>query len=170
MTQASNFLKLVPIRICLLSMLVFACATASPQSSDYDASDDQFLALEPTTLGLIASPTIWEVLEPVAGQTPQSTEGNQSLKVYVRKSDNGYKADVIESGLLDDSLKARHVRLDLRKEPEGVVHHQRAGSLSMLPHRQRRLADGALPLMATGATWSSPVYGGGIIPRLPLHQ
>ena len=119
MTKELSVRTIIPIGLISLSLLVSACATASPPSSDYDATDDQFLAVEPTTLGLIASPTIWQVLEPIAGGTPESTEGNQSLKVYVRKSAGGYQADVIISGLMDDSLMARHVRLDLRKEPEG---------------------------------------------------
>lgn len=103
----------------LLFLLVSACATASPQLSYYDAGDEEFVAVEPTTLGLIASPTIWQVLEPIASGIPESSEGNQDLAVYVGRTVSGYSADVITSNMLDDSVMARHVRLYLRKEPEG---------------------------------------------------
>jgi hypothetical protein len=80
---------------------------------------DRFVAIEPTEVGVVGAPTIWEALAPIGKGVPEGEEGDQTINVAVRKDGEIYVADVVRTGLLDDSVAADHVRIQFRREPEG---------------------------------------------------
>ena len=87
--------------------------------SGAEAPDGAFRPIEPTEAGVIGAPTIWMALAPLGATVPEGEEGDQSLSVQIRREDAVYIADVVRSGLLDDSVRADHVRVEFRREPEG---------------------------------------------------
>jgi hypothetical protein len=109
----------------ILGLFAAACVAgegdsgADAAASPFDAPHESFLAVEPTELGVIAAPTIWDALAPVGRRAPEGLEGDQRSELRVVKGGGGYFADIVQSGLLDDSIMAEHVRLELRLEPEG---------------------------------------------------
>jgi hypothetical protein len=80
---------------------------------------DRFVAVEPAEVGVVGAPTIWEALAPIGKRTPEGEEGDQTINIAVRKDAGIYVADVVRTGLLDDSVAADHVRIQFRREPEG---------------------------------------------------
>jgi hypothetical protein len=80
---------------------------------------DRFVAVEPTEVGVVGAPTIWEALAPIGKGVPEGEEGDQTINVALRKDGEIYVADVVRTGLLDDSVAADHLRIQFRREPEG---------------------------------------------------
>jgi hypothetical protein len=94
------------------------------------APNTAFIAIEPTELGVIGAPTVWEALGPLissdAHADPAGREGSEtgaaeheSVQFSVRETGDDAVADIVRSGLLDDSVSAGHVRVEFRREPDG---------------------------------------------------
>jgi hypothetical protein len=97
-----------------------APATAAPAQADASAVPAaSFKAREPSEIGVQAAPTIWQAIAPLAQNTPEGVEGKQELRVTIKRGANGYVADVVDDGLLDDSVATEHHRIEFRREPEG---------------------------------------------------
>ena len=59
-------------------------------------------------------------LEPLlGGEVNEEGEGNASLSLTVQEQGDSAIADVVRSGMLDDSVTAGHLRVEFRREPDG---------------------------------------------------
>jgi hypothetical protein len=80
------------------------------------APNSEFTAIEPTEIGVTAAPSVMEALEPILG--PEMTEG-ASLSLTITAQRDDAVADVVRSGMADDSVSAGHLRVEFRREPDG---------------------------------------------------
>lgn len=80
------------------------------------APNSEFTAIEPTEVGVVGAPSVMEALEPILG--PELTEGAQ-LHLSVNAQRDDAIADVVRTGMADDSVSAGHVRIEFRREPDG---------------------------------------------------
>ena len=80
------------------------------------APNTDFTAIEPSEVGVSGAPTVLEALGPLLG--PEVTEG-ANVSLSVRETGNDAIADLVRSGLADDSVSAGHVRVEFRREPDG---------------------------------------------------
>jgi|GEM_PF-2667111 len=80
------------------------------------APNDLFTAIEPSEVGVFGAPSVMEALDPLLG--PEVTEGS-NVSLSVREEGDGAIADIVRSGLADDSVSAGHVRVEFRREPDG---------------------------------------------------
>lgn len=92
-----------------------------PEIQEVDAAllaapNDSFTAIEPSEVGVFGAPTVREALEPLFG--PEMTEG-ANVHLTVRENGDTAVADIVRSGLADDSVSAGHVRIEFRREPDG---------------------------------------------------
>lgn len=83
-----------------------------------DAPAADFVALEPSELGVFGAPTIAEALDPLIG-SPEAHQEGASVSVSIRESSETAVADVVRANIPDDSVAAGHVRVEFRREPEG---------------------------------------------------
>lgn len=93
--------------------------TAAPNLPPVDAallaaSNDQFVAIEPSEIGVFGAPTIVEAMAPLLG--PEVSEG-ANISLSIRESGADAVADVVSAGLMDDAVSAAHVRVEFRREP-----------------------------------------------------
>lgn len=105
--------------------------TLPPVAPDLlSAPNSAFIAIEPTELGVIGAPTVWEALGPLissdAHADPLGQDGTEtgaaereSVHFSMRETGDDAVADIVRSGLLDDSVSAGHVRVEFRREPDG---------------------------------------------------
>ena len=80
------------------------------------ALNTDFTSIEPSEVGVSGAPTVLEALGPLLG--PEVTEG-ANVSLSVRETGNDAVADLVRSGLADDSVSAGHVRIEFRREPDG---------------------------------------------------
>lgn len=80
------------------------------------APNDLFTAIEPSEVGVFGAPSVMEALDPLLG--PEMTEG-ASVHLSVREEGDNSIADIVRTGLADDSVSAGHVRIEFRREPDG---------------------------------------------------
>lgn len=80
------------------------------------APNDAFTAIEPSEVGVFGAPDVMQALDPLLG--PEVTEGS-NVHLTVRESGNEAVADIVRSGLQDDSVSAGHVRIEFRREADG---------------------------------------------------
>jgi len=80
------------------------------------ATNAEFTAIEPSEVGVFGAPTVQEALAPLLG--PEMTEG-ADVSLSVRENGDDAVADLVRSGLADDSVSAGHVRIEFRREPDG---------------------------------------------------
>jgi hypothetical protein len=75
-----------------------------------------FTAVEPSELGVQAAPSVREALTPLL-----SSDVNEgaTLQLNVAESGEAAVADVVRSGLEDDSVSAAQLRIEFRREPDG---------------------------------------------------
>lgn len=85
--------------------------------ADREALASNFLAVEPSELGVFAAPSIDEALAGLLG--PESVEGGEALHLSVSESGEIAVADVVRTGIPDDSVGAGHVRIEFQRSPEG---------------------------------------------------
>lgn len=81
------------------------------------APSEAFMAIEPSEIGVMASETVEQAIEPLT-----SVElGGEGGAVHVSVRDEGANkfADVVRTELADDSIAAAHVRLEFMPSPEG---------------------------------------------------
>ncbi len=98
-----------------------ATEPAPPQLPPVDpellaAPNTAFTAIEPSEVGVFGAPNVMQALEPLLG--PEVSEG-ATLSVSIRESGEMTTADVVRSGLSDDSVSAGQVRLEFSREPDG---------------------------------------------------
>lgn len=81
------------------------------------APNSAFVAIEPTEIGIIGAPDIREAIAPLI--SVEALSEGEAVQLSVRESGDDATADVVRSGLADDSVGAGHVRIEFRREPEG---------------------------------------------------
>ena len=81
------------------------------------APDTDFNAIEPSEVGVSAAPTVMDALAPLLG--PELTEGADEVSLTVRENGDQATADLVRSGLQDDSVRAGHVRIVFHHEADG---------------------------------------------------
>lgn len=80
------------------------------------APNDLFTAIEPSEVGVFGAPSVLEALDPLLG--PEVTEGS-NVHLSLREEGTNTIADIVRTGLADDSVAAGHVRIEFRQEPDG---------------------------------------------------
>lgn len=80
------------------------------------APNSDFTAIEPSEVGVFGAPTVAQALAPLLG--PEVSESG-SVSLSVRETGDDAIADLVRSGLADDSVSAGHVRIEFRREPDG---------------------------------------------------
>jgi hypothetical protein len=80
------------------------------------APNADFTAIEPSEVGVFGAPTVMQAMAPLLG--PEVTEG-ASVSLSVRETGDEAVADLVRSGLADDSVGAGHVRIEFRREADG---------------------------------------------------
>lgn len=81
-----------------------------------EAPNSAFTAIEPTELGVAAAPDVMQALEPLLG--PEVVEGS-TVHLTVRETGDDAIADIVRTGLQDDSVSGGHVRIEFRREADG---------------------------------------------------
>ncbi len=76
-----------------------------------------FTAIEPSEIGVFGAPTVMAALESVIG--PEAYQEGSQLSLTVREEGDNAVADIVRSGMADDSVSAGHLRVEFRREPEG---------------------------------------------------
>lgn len=80
------------------------------------APNDLFTAIEPSEVGVFAAPSVIDALDPLLG--PEMTEG-ANVHLTVREEGDAAIADIVRTGLADDSVASGHVRIEFRRESDG---------------------------------------------------
>jgi len=80
------------------------------------APNSAFTAIEPSEVGVFGAPDVLQALDPLLG--PEVTEG-ANVHLTVRETGDEAIADIVRTGLQDDSVAAGHVRIEFRREPDG---------------------------------------------------
>ncbi len=80
------------------------------------APNDAFTAIEPSEVGVFPAPAVMEALEPLLG--PEVVEGSD-VTLTVRENGADAIADIVRTGLQDDSVSGGHVRIEFRHEADG---------------------------------------------------
>lgn len=80
------------------------------------APNDAFTAIEPSEVGVFGAPAVMEALEPLLG--PEVMEG-ADVSLTVRENGDTAVADVVRTGLQDDSVSGGHVRIEFHREADG---------------------------------------------------
>lgn len=76
-----------------------------------------FVAIEPTEIGVMGSSDIREALAPLI--SAEALGEGEAVQLSVRETNDAAIADVVRTGLADDSVAAGHVRIEFRREEEG---------------------------------------------------
>jgi len=77
-----------------------------------------FVAIEPTELGVVGAPTVEEAIAPLVG-SPEIEQEGASVSLTIREVGDTATADIVRTNIPDDSVSAGHVRVEFRREPEG---------------------------------------------------
>lgn len=80
------------------------------------APNAAFTAIEPSEVGVFGAPDVMQALDPLLG--PEVTEGAH-VQLSVRENGDEAIADIVRTGLQDDSVSGGHVRIEFRREPDG---------------------------------------------------
>lgn len=80
------------------------------------APNSGFTAIEPSEVGVFGAPAVMEALEPLLG--PEAMEGAE-VSLSVRENGDTAVADIVRTGLQDDSVAGGHVRIEFRHESDG---------------------------------------------------
>ena len=83
-----------------------------------EAPSTEFVAIEPTELGVIGAPTVEQAIAPLIG-SPETYEEGASVSLSIRESGETATADIVRADIPDDSVAAGHVRIEFHREPEG---------------------------------------------------
>ncbi len=81
------------------------------------APNSDFVAIEPTEMGVIGSPDIREALAPLI--SVEALGEGEAVELSIRETGDTAVADVVRSGLADDSVAGGHVRIEFHREEEG---------------------------------------------------
>ena len=80
------------------------------------ASNDVFTAIEPSEVGVFGAPSVMDALAPLLG--PEVVESG-AMSLSVRENGDQAIADVVSTGLQDDSVSGGHIRIEFRREADG---------------------------------------------------
>ena len=80
------------------------------------APNDAFTAIEPSEVGVFGAPAVMEALEPLLG--PEMME-SADVSLTVRENGDQAIADIVRTGLQDDSVSGGHVRIEFHREADG---------------------------------------------------
>jgi hypothetical protein len=80
------------------------------------APNDAFTAIEPSEVGVFGAPEVMQALDPLLGG--DVTEG-ATVHLTVRETGDEAIADIVRTGLQDDSVSGGHVRIEFRREADG---------------------------------------------------
>lgn len=80
------------------------------------APNSLFTAIEPSEVGVFGAPSVMEAIDPLLG--PEVTEGS-TVSLSFREEGDNVIADIVRSGMADDSVSAGHVRIEFRRESDG---------------------------------------------------
>jgi hypothetical protein len=80
------------------------------------APNSAFSAIEPSEVGVFGAPAVLEALVPLLG--PEVVEGSE-VSLSVRENGDDAVADIVRTGLQDDSVAGGHVRIEFRREADG---------------------------------------------------
>lgn len=99
-------------------------SSAAPQPTDLPTPDaalvaapsSAFTAVEPSELGVQPATSVREALAPLL-----SSDVNEgaTLQLGINQSGDAAVADIVRSGLEDDSVSAAQLRVEFRHEPDG---------------------------------------------------
>lgn len=81
------------------------------------APNTDFVAIEPTEMGVIGSPDIREALGPLI--SAETLSEGEAVQLSVRESGETATADIVRTGLADDSVAGGHVRIEFHREEDG---------------------------------------------------
>lgn len=86
------------------------------EAENLAAPNTGFTAVEPSELGVSGAATVREALAPLL-----SSDVNEgaNLQLSIVETGDASVADIVRSGLEDDSVSAAHLRLEFRKETDG---------------------------------------------------
>lgn len=82
------------------------------------APSSEFVAIEPSELGVSGAPTVQEAIDPIVG-SPEAQQEGSSVSLSIRESGDTTTVDIVRANLPDDSVSSGHVRIEFRREPEG---------------------------------------------------
>lgn len=104
------------------SVMEEAAEIAAPDLPAVDAAllsapASAFIAIEPTELGVIAAPSIYDAIAPLI--TSEEHGEGASVHLTVVESGDTAVADVVRLDLPDDSVAGGHVRVEFLQSPEG---------------------------------------------------
>lgn len=85
-------------------------------SSLVGAPNSAFTAIEPSEVGVFGATAVAEALEPLLG--PEVVEASH-VSLSVREEGDNAVADIVRTGLQDDSVSGGHIRIEFRREPDG---------------------------------------------------
>ena len=85
-------------------------------SSLLGAPNSAFTAIEPSEVGVFGATAVAEALEPLLG--PEVVEASH-VSLSVREEGDSAVADIVRTGLQDDSVAGGHIRIEFRREPDG---------------------------------------------------
>lgn len=80
------------------------------------APNELFTAIEPSEVGVFGAPAVLEALEPLLGA--EVVEGSD-VSLTVRENGDEAIADVVRTGVQDDSVSGGHIRIEFRREADG---------------------------------------------------
>jgi hypothetical protein len=80
------------------------------------APNDAFTAIEPSEVGVFGAPDVMQAIDPLLGA--ELAEGT-NVHLTVRETGDQAIADIVRTGLQDDSVSGGHVRIEFRREADG---------------------------------------------------
>lgn len=99
------------LRASRLACALFALAV-TPVLAQPDKRTDGFREMK-VAPGTAESTDFMELIRPFLMIDPLQSEGSPSLDLKIRRSDSGYRFDVMTGGALDDSVSGQHYRGDI---------------------------------------------------------
>lgn len=81
------------------------------------APSSEFVAIEPTEIGIVGGGDIRDTLAPLI--SVEALSEGESVEMSVRENGDEAVADIVRLGMADDSVQAGHVRVEFHREPEG---------------------------------------------------
>lgn len=82
-----------------------------------EAPNSAFVAIEPTEIGVIGAPDIREALGPLV--SAEALGEGEAVQLSVRETGDNAIADIVRTGLADDSVSGGHVRIEFHREEDG---------------------------------------------------
>ena len=81
------------------------------------APSSDFVAIEPTEIGIVGGGDIRDTLAPLI--SVEALSDGESVEMSVRENGDEAVADIVRIGMADDAVQAGHVRVEFHRAPEG---------------------------------------------------